>query len=282
MAPNPSYTLRTLRKGLAVLEALADGETTPSLTELSARLEESPTVVFRILKTLEQHGYVEQDPESKRYSLGLRIWEIGSRALSRIGLIEAVRPTLERLTQQTGETSSVAVPRGRELVYVAVVEGLDPLHVYLEPGSRAPLYLTASGKAILAFGSPDLFDAVVAAGLRRRTPATITTASRLRARLEEIRRTRVSVAHGENQLHLSAVAAPILHAAGGCIGAVAVSGLSLHFADDRLPRISEAVTRAASEIVTKISGADSTPRLVRPARNAGRRLAGVSLRGFER
>lgn len=275
MAANPSYTLRTLRKGLAVLEAFADSETTLSLTELSARLEESPTVVFRILKTLEEHGYAEQDPESKRYTLGLRIWEIGNRALSRFGFTEAVRPTLERLTEQTGETSSVAVPRGIELLYVAVVEGLDPLHVYLEPGSRAPLYLTASGKAILAFSSPDLFEAVVAAGLRRRTPATITTASRLRARLEEIRQSRLSVVHGERQLHLSAVAAPILHTDGRCIGAVAVSGLSPHFTDDRLPRISEAVTRAASEIATKVSGGDSTPRLVRPARGAKRRLAGV-------
>ncbi len=275
MPEQTSYTLRTLRKGLAVLEAFEHSDTTLSLTELSNRLEESPTVVFRILKTLERDGYVEQDPDTKRYNLGLRIWEIGRRALSRIGLTEAVRPTLERLTEQTGETSSVAVPRGVELVYVAVVEGLDPLHVYLEPGSRAPLYLTASGKAMLAFSSRDLFDAVVAAGFARRTPATIRSASGLRVRLEEIRRDGISIAHGENQRHLSAVAAPILHPAGRCVGAVAVSGLSFHFTADRLPRISEAVAKAATEIAAKVGGGDSAPRLVRPPRDTARPAGGV-------
>lgn len=182
------YTLFTLRKGLEVLEAFEKGSGDLSLTELKTRLRQSPTVVFRLLKTLEERGYIQQDPASKRYSLGLRIWEIGCKAVNRIGLNDVARPVLKWLTQVTGETSYIAVARGTDITYIDVVEGLEPLRVYAEPGFRVPLYLTASGKAILAFRGADLFQQVVRAGMKRLTPATITSARRLRERLEEIRK----------------------------------------------------------------------------------------------
>ena len=246
------YTLRTLRKGFDVLEALEKGPTDLTLTELSNRLKESQTVVFRILKTLEQRGYIERDAVSKRYSLGLRTWEIGCKAVSRTGLTDLGRPVLKWLTGVTGETSYVAIVRGTEVIYVDVVEGLEPLRVYAEPGFRVPLYLTASGKAILAFHGPELLRQVVASGLKRLTPATITSATRLRERLEEIRRTGLSVNRGERRTDISAVAAPIFNRMGECVAAIGVSGPSLRFKDERLSKIVEDVRKAAAEISAKL------------------------------
>jgi DNA-binding IclR family transcriptional regulator len=247
----PVYTLRTLQKGLAVLETLEQaGEL--SVTELSRRLGESPTVIFRILKTLEDRGYIQQDATSKRYGLGLRIWEIGSRAVRRSGLTDHARPVLKWLTEVTGETSDVAVVRGTDVVYVEVVQGVEPLRVYVEPGLRSPLYLTASGKAILAHRGPDLFKRVVAAGLNRITPATITTATALRRRLDQIRRTGASIIHGEQRPHISAVAAPIFDRAGECVAAVGAFGPSLRFQGEELERITGSVRKAAEEISARL------------------------------
>src|SRR5437879_11045964 len=75
--PRSDYTLKTLRKGLEVLETLADDRDALTLTALAERLQESPPVVFRILRTLEERGYVEQDAGSKRWQPGFRAWEIG-------------------------------------------------------------------------------------------------------------------------------------------------------------------------------------------------------------
>src|SRR5262249_22316811 len=151
------------------------------------------TVVFRILKTFGADGYVRQDPATKRYSLGLRLWELGARAVKRVGLIDAARPVLRWITAVTGETSTLAVLRDTDSLYVDVVAGSAPLRVYADPGSRVPVYATASGKAMLAFREPELVERVVRAGMPPLTPLTITRASQLERRLAEIRRTGLAV-----------------------------------------------------------------------------------------
>lgn len=256
----PDYTLRTLRKGLEVLEAFERRPGELTLTEISHRLRESQTVVFRLLKTLEARGYLQQDPASKRYNLGLRIWEIGCKAVSRTGLTDLARPTLKWLTEVTGETSYLGVVRGIDLLYLDVVEGVEPLRVYAEPGFRVPLYLTASGKAILAFRGPELARQVVAAGMKRLTPATITSARRLRERLAEIRRTGLSVNRGERRPDISAVAGPVFDRAGECIAAVGVSGPSQRFVGERLETVTESVRKGAEEISAKLGRVAAGPR----------------------
>jgi IclR family acetate operon transcriptional repressor len=254
------YALKTLHKGLDVLEALADEREDVALTALAARLREAPPVVFRILRTLQDRGYVEQDPDSKRWRPGFRAWEIGCRAVNRTGLVDVARPVLRGLTEFTEETSYLAVVRGTDTVYLDTVVGLEPLRVYAEPGIRVPLYLTASGKAILAFHDGDLLQRVLAAGMSRQTPLTLTTPRALRARLNEIRKTGVSVNRGERRTDVSAVAAPVFDRAGECVAAIGVSGPSQRFTGDRLERITESVRKAAHEISARLGHLPSDSR----------------------
>ncbi len=247
-ARSDRYTIQTLRRGLHVLETLETADGDLSLTELADRLGESQTVVFRMLRTLEEAGYVHRDAATKRYRLGLRVWELGCRAVNRMGLVEVARPVLRRLAGETGETSYLGLVRGIETIYVDVVEGGEPLRVYAEPGMRVPLFLTASGKAILAHRGPDLFEAVVAAGMPRQTPHTVSTASRLRERLEAIRRTGVSVNLEERRPDICAAASPIFDRTGECVAAVGVSGPSLRFRGERLDETVRAVRAAAAEV----------------------------------
>jgi len=250
--PRSGYTLKTLRKGLEVLETLADDREELTLTALSQRLRESPPVIFRILRTLQERGYVEQDVASKRWRPGFRAWEIGCRAVNRTGLVEVARPVLKGLTEFTEETSYLAVVRGTDTVYLDTVVGLEPLRVYAEPGIRVPLYLTASGKAILAFHDGDLVDRVLAAGMKKQTAMTITKPGALRARLNEIRRTGVSLNRGERRTDVSAAAAPVFDRAGECDAAIGVSGPSQRFSGDRLERVIDSVHKAAHEVSAKL------------------------------
>jgi IclR family KDG regulon transcriptional repressor len=236
---------------LDVLGVLEGGRGDLTLMQLSRHLDESPTVVFRLLKTLEEYGYVTRDRDSKRYNLGLRIWEVGRKAVGRLALTDQARPVLRWLTDVTGETSYLAVVRGTDTIYVDVVEGSEPLRVYAEPGFRVPLYLTASGKAILAFSGPDLLGDVVRAGMKRLTPTTITSARALRDRLGEIRRTGLSVNRGERRTDISAAAAPIFDRTGTCVAAIGISGPSSRFREERRARIADSVRKAAEEISTR-------------------------------
>jgi DNA-binding IclR family transcriptional regulator len=245
------YTLRTLQKGLLVLETLARSREDLTLTEIGVRLGEDPTVVFRILKTLLQADYVVQDHVSKRYRLGLRVWELGARAVHRIGLVDAARPVLKWLTAVTGETSALAVIRDTDSLYVDMVDGSEPLRVYAEPGSRVPIYATASGKAMLAFREPELVDRVIRAGMKRLTPLTLTRGSQLRRRLVEIRRTGLAINHGERRTDIAAVAAPVFNGRGECVAAISISGPVRRFQDDP-ETLKRHVRKAGEEISAKL------------------------------
>jgi IclR family KDG regulon transcriptional repressor len=248
------YTLRTLRKGLALLEVLAESGEDLTLTELAGRLHESPTVAFRILKTLAATDYVRQDPESRRYRVSLKLWELGTRALNQTGLrlVDAARPVLKWLTAITGETSALAVLRDTDSVYLDMVDGSEPLRVYAEPGARVPIYATASGKAMLAHAGPELVERVVRAGMKRLTPRTITREGRLRRRLAEIRRTGLAINQGERRADIAAVAAPIFNARGECVAAVSISGPVARFQGENLDALKRHVCKAGEEISTKL------------------------------
>ena len=227
MPPAPSYSLLTLEKGLRVLELIAENAGDIGVTQLSAQLKEPITVIFRILRTLASLGYVNQDPRTKRYGLGLRVWELSEKAVARLDIVETIQPILTRLTHLTSETSSLAINQGKDFLYVATVNGLQPLRAYVEPGTRIPLSMpTASGRAILAFSTQEVIDEVLAGKLQRFTPKTVVDPGKLRAILEGIKRRGVSIVHGENQQQLSAVAAPIIDSVGRCIGALAMSGVT--------------------------------------------------------
>jgi DNA-binding IclR family transcriptional regulator len=244
------YTLHTLAKGLKVLETLEAADNGLSLTEIAHRLRQSQTVVFRLLRTLAEHGYVQQDPPTKRYTLGLRLWEMGARAAGRTGLVEAARPGLKWLTSVTGQTSALVVLRDTDVLYVDVVEGLEPLRFYADLGARAPAYATASGKAMLAH-RPDLVPDVVRKGLRRLATGTITRSADLRHRLAEVRRTGLSINRGERRDDIAAVAAPIFDARGECVASISISGPRTRF-DDTLEDFARHVRKASEEISLKL------------------------------
>ncbi len=246
-----SYTLHTLAKGLRVLETLEPAAGGLTLTELADRLREPQTVVFRLLRTLAERGYVQQDPSSRRYALGLRLWEMGARIAGRTGLVEAARPTLKWLTSVTGQTSALVVLRDTDVLYVDIVEGLEPLRFYADLGARAPAYATASGKAMLAH-RPDLVPAVVRRGLRQLAPGTITRPADLRRRLAEVRRSGLSINRGERRDDIAAVAAPIFDARGECVASISVSGPRTRFSDDTVDDFTRHVRKASEEISLRL------------------------------
>jgi len=245
------YILRTLVKGLAALEALEAADGGLTFTELVRRLEESETVVFRVLKTLEGHGYVQHDSVSRRYTLGLRLWEMGAKAVGRTGLVEVARPALKWLTGVTGQSSGLVVLREVDVLYVDIVEGLEPLRFYAEPGARAPAYATASGKAMLAW-HPERVPHVVKAGMRRLTPKTVLRGADLRRQLEEIRRTGLAINRGERRHDIAAIAAPLFDARGECVAAVSIAGPRTRFTGDDLEDFKRHVRKASEEISTKL------------------------------
>ncbi|MFG1948860.1 IclR family transcriptional regulator [Nonomuraea sp. NPDC048826] len=139
---------QTLERGLRLLRLLADGKGGRTPTELSAELSLSRPVVYRLLTTLLNEGFVRRDAEGRVHlGFGLLVLAQAVQPLLRAAAV----PTLRRLAEQVGATAHLTVAEGDDALAVAVVEpSWTSMHVAYREGARHPLAVGAAGRAILA------------------------------------------------------------------------------------------------------------------------------------
>lgn len=164
--------------------------------------------VHRILRVLCTWGAVEK-VDRGRYRLGVKLWQIGSSAPYTRYLRDAALPYLEDLYAATRSVVHLAVADDVHTLYIEKIEGHNTVPVTSVVGRKLPLHATGPGKVLLAYGTPELFDAVIENGLERLTPRTITTESELRRALAEIRRTGYARSVGEASTGTASVAVPV-------------------------------------------------------------------------
>jgi DNA-binding IclR family transcriptional regulator len=147
-----SGNVQSLLRGLAILDVLAESQDgLASLSDITKRTGMSPSTVHRLLATLLDCGYVGRDGESKSYVLGNRMLRFSTSITRRtFALRDLVRPKLEIITRQTGETSNLVVLDRTDAVYVDQVEGTHALRMVPGVGATFPAHTSASAKAILA------------------------------------------------------------------------------------------------------------------------------------
>ena len=244
----PVEGVRALGRGLSILECLA-GEGDLSLSQLSARLQLPGSTTYRLLETLRRHGFVTQSPETGLYRLGIRAFEVGGAFLTRLRLHEVALPAMRALVDEVNETVNLAIPDGRDAVYVGQVEGHQLVRMFTQIGARTPLYCTGVGKALLAW-RPEaevqaLFDGVP---LRGYTPHTITQVPALLEELGRVRACGYAVDREERELGVRCVAAPIRDRTGAVAAALSVSAPSSRLSDERIVQLAPRVMAAAARI----------------------------------
>ncbi|MEL6206314.1 MAG: IclR family transcriptional regulator [Pseudomonadota bacterium] len=230
---------------LAVLEevARAGGAVTP--TEVNARLDLPKATIHRLFATLATEGFLERDLDGRAYGPGPRLRGLAWGVLSAEGLRTARRAVLERLSREIGETCNIALPEGDAMVYLDRVETEWPLRIQLPPGTRVPLYCTASGKMFLtSLSAAQLERYAGSASLERRTPATITDAASLVAEVAEARALGRALDREEFMAGMFAVAAPVMHH-GRLVGTLSVHAPVQRFDADRAEGCLPAIGGAA-------------------------------------
>lgn len=148
-----SYSIQAVENALDVLEALSEIEDDVRISQLSAKLAMNKTSVFRLLATFENRGYVEREEHSGKYRLGLSAYEIGQKFLSRMVLLRHARPVVERLARGCNEAVYIAVRRGKEVLFLDMVDTAQKVKIVPLVGNRYPLDTAAAGQALLAFNT---------------------------------------------------------------------------------------------------------------------------------
>ena len=218
-----SPTLSSVTNALRILKAFSAGEATLGVSDLARRLGIAKSTTHRLLTTLTAEGFVRHFPGGQ-YGLGLTLWELGSLMVHELDLREIAHPILEELRNQTGETVNLAILDGTDVVYIDRFEAPTALPLLRRLGHRMPAHATSSGKALLAYASPDVVENVLKNGLRPLAAGTITQMSDFIARLEQIRHRGWVVSVEESQPGIASAGAPIFDQNGQAAGAVSVAG----------------------------------------------------------
>ena len=247
-------TSQSLERGLAILSAFDSERPLIGVSELSRELSLSRSTAHRYIATLAQLGYLQQDPDSKRYRLGPKVLDLGFSAINSMDVREISAPHLRRLSDETGHTVNLAILDGIDVVYIERCRTAQPgqreIDLNLHVGARLPAYCTAMGKAILAFVAEDRREELIAQiDFVRRGPNTITDADAFRVELARIRAAGIAVNDEELAYGLRSVAAPI-HAHSGEV--LAALNLAIHRTmgsmDELIARFGPAVKKTAGEI----------------------------------
>lgn len=246
---NPTYKVQVLERALGLLNVLGASPEDMSLNDLSEAIGLHKSTVHRLVSVLEQFGYVERHPENGKYRLGLKLFELGSKAIGKLDMRERARPHLQRLAFEAGETVHLCVLDDGEVLYVDKVEPARSVRTASSVGRRNPVHCTGVGKAMLA----ELPEADVDAILRRHgqrtlTRNTITTPVQLKLELANIRKQGFSLDREENEEGVACVAAPIRDHSGAVIAAISISGPTFRVNEGTFPALSHAVRHAAEAL----------------------------------
>jgi DNA-binding IclR family transcriptional regulator len=257
---------QTVQKALNLLEALVRSGQPRRLTELSRELGLTKPNVYRLLSTLSILGYVKKDPATTLYSPTLKLWELGSMMVRDVDLVSVAGPRLRRLCAETHESVQLAVFDSGFVVYVDKVDSPQPLKAMTSIGSRVPASTTSTGKAILAWLSPDALDQAVE-HVKRFTPLTMTRRRDIERDLEETRERGYAVNRGEFRLGVCGIAAPVRDRTQGVVASVGVWGAEKNILGARREELANATLIAAREISRELGFVDGA-RVAAPERSA--------------
>jgi IclR family pca regulon transcriptional regulator len=204
---DPEY-LSTLERGLTVLRAFDQHHPEMQLSEVAVATKLSPAVARRCLNTLVHLGYVAR--HGRRFLLRPEVLVFGSAYLSSMNLETVALPALQVLRDETGDSSSMSVLSGHDILYVAHVSTNRHIRLTANVGTRFPLHATSMGKVLLAFQGEEVIDQYFAtASMKRFTEHTIVDPAVMRERLAKVRANGWDSALDELDYGLVSVAVPV-------------------------------------------------------------------------
>ena len=205
------------------------------VTELSKTLGLHKNNVFRLLATLSSCGYIEQNPATENYRLGIGIFNLGQKFINKLGFLRLARPFMEKIVSEIGESCYIGILREGNVIYLDLVEADHPVRIVSRVGKDVPAYCTSIGKVQLAFsGEDELNKMYLGARLKRYTDYTITSLPELKKHLKEVNANEYAIDNQEFEKDVCCIAVPIKDYLGTPVAAISVAGPSYRMSHERL------------------------------------------------
>jgi len=253
--------IQSVARALSVFDVLAQARTELPLHEIAERLMLPKSTVHGLISTLKDFGYVEQNPFTSKYKLGLRLFEMGSIVALGWDVRTVAAPFIQNLLDEMHETVHLVILDKNEVLYIDKRETSESLRIASQVGMRLPAHCTGVGKVLLAYNSTAKLEEVIAEkGLQGYTKSTITSQGDLTKHLQVIRECGYAIDNEEYMDSLKCVAAPIREQGGKVVSAISLSGPISRMQGDRFEKAIELVTQTAVKISNALGYRDPSDK----------------------
>jgi DNA-binding IclR family transcriptional regulator len=243
-----TYNVRAVERAMQILSSFDREHAERGVSEVAQVTGLHKATTHRIMMTLLNCGFLDRAADGERFRLGLRVVELGLRALRGPDLRRVAFPYMQQLVERFDETCDLSIFDRGWVLYVEVVHSEHSLTIAARVGRRLPAYCTASGRVFLAFLPPEVVEPLLNEPLAAYTEKTITSPARLREELEATRQRGYSFDDGEFEDGIRAISAPIRDIDGNVIAAMGIPGPTNRLTPERIPELAEALVEAANAV----------------------------------
>ena len=243
-----SEPIRAVDRALDILLCFSRQTPRLTMTQISDQVGMNKSTVHRLLGTLEKKRFLQRDPSTGFYQLGIRLFQMAYLTLEHDGLRQLAAPILQRLCEHQRETITLSVLDDSDVVFLDVVESPQRVKLAASTGQRLPAFATAAGKAMLAYLPKQTVEKLLGRGMQQFTSRTIHTPDIFFEDLAQIRKQGFAISEQEYEEEINAVAAPILDANGQPIAAITVTGPAYRLLRGRMNEIGPSIVTTAREI----------------------------------
>jgi IclR family KDG regulon transcriptional repressor len=241
--------IQSVSRALDVLELFPKGSETLGITEIAEYLGVSKGAAHGLVSTLVQREFLQQDPDSRRYRLGVKIFQLGLFLVQHSQLGQAIQPWADMLCERFQEVVHVALLAGDVALVIQRFEPKIPHLLFPQTGSSLPVHSTAVGKLLLAFSPSETRDQILkTAPLSRKTRNTLTSKTLLKKEFKKIVKQGFALDREESLRGVTCVGAPIRDRSGKVVAAVSLSGSKRRMEEKGIKEIIEAVRGTAMKI----------------------------------
>lgn len=239
-------------RAVSLLQVFSDEHPEWHLSDLSKTVNLNRTTTYRLLTALESTGLVERNPKTDNYQLGSEVIVLGGRALRAKPVRAIARPELEKLAALTGETATLEVLSGHDILIIDEVMGQHLMSGAQSIGTRWPAFATSTGKAIMTHLPKNELEAILQAPLPQITPKTITSPQLLHQHLKEAKANGYTVAAESLELGYVAIGVAICNYDKYPVAAISVGGPSFRLTQAEIPNIGDLLKKAAAHISAQL------------------------------
>ncbi|MDQ1623791.1 MAG: IclR family transcriptional regulator, regulon repressor [Actinomycetota bacterium] len=252
-APREGSRTDMVGKALGLLVLLGDEPRGASAAELSRRAGLPFSTTYRLLGSLTRDGFVDYEPDGRRYRLGLRVFQLGQRVSNHHGFAGTALPVLRRVTEETGEATILSVRDGHHHLTVNKVDGPQMFRVTSDPGHLGALHTTSVGKALVAFADDATrVQLLEELELEPLTELSLTDRDAFRAEIELIRSRGYATMDEENELGMRAVAVPVFNSQGHAFASLATAAPVFRMSLEAMVALVPLLQEAAAELSARL------------------------------